>query len=240
MAAKFTAAELRVLGVLIEKSLTQPGSYPLTLNALVLGCNQKQNRDPVVEFGESDVSRAIHTLQLKGLVKQAPPLPGARANRFQHHVVEALHWDRREQAIMAELMVRGRQTPGELRTNASRMTGFADLPAVLATLEALMRYTPPYVEELAREPGRSANRYRHLLGDETAGATEVVAAVASAVAPAALAQPAAQAATKPAGASQETQEGDDLSLGERVMRLEEQVAALTRRVDALQRPPHVV
>ncbi|MBI4717876.1 MAG: DUF480 domain-containing protein [Planctomycetes bacterium] len=150
--------------------------------------------------------------------------------------MEALHWDRREQAVMAELMVRGRQTPGELRTNASRMTTFADLAAVLATLEALMRYTPPYVEELPREPGRSANRYRHLLGDETPATTPDASAVASA----AMAQPAAQAATEPAGASQETREADDRPLGERVGRLEEQVAALTRRVDALERPPHVV
>ena len=155
--------ELRALGVLIEKALTQPGSYPLTLNAIQLGANQKQNRDPVVDYSESDISRAVHSLQLRNLIKQAPPSPGARANRFAHNVVEVLHWDRREQAIMAELIMRGRQTAGELRTHASRMTPFPDIEGVTATLRGLSQGEHRFVEELAREPGRSANRFRHLM-----------------------------------------------------------------------------
>jgi uncharacterized protein YceH (UPF0502 family) len=160
---QLTDIELRVLGVLMEKSLAVPDSYPMTLNSIVLGANQKQNREPVTEYLESDVARALHALQVKNLVKLAPPAAGARANRFQHNVVEVFHWDKREQAIVAELMLRGRQTPGELRTHASRMTPLDDLPAVLAVLDALSKSQPPYVEELPREPGRSANRYRHLL-----------------------------------------------------------------------------
>lgn len=156
--------ELRVLGVLIEKSLTQPDAYPLTFNSVQLGANQKQNREPVREFSQRDISEALRTLELKKLVSQAPPAIGARSVRFRHHVVEQFHWDRREQAIMAELLLRGRQTAGELRTHASRMTPFADLEAVAVTLNALRSHEHFFVEELAREPGRSANRFRHLLG----------------------------------------------------------------------------
>jgi len=170
MAVQLNDVELRVLGVLIEKSLSQPGSYPMTVNSVLLGANQKQNRDPVVEFTVADVTRTLYTLQQKQIVKQAPPSPSARANRFEHNVVERFHWDRREQAVLAELMMRGRQTPGELRTRASRMTPFQDLPAVIVVLEALARYETPFVKELPREPGRSANRWRHLLGMESAAA----------------------------------------------------------------------
>jgi uncharacterized protein len=156
--------EQRVLGVLIEKSLTQPDAYPLTFNSLLLGANQKQNRDPVREFTEREISEGLRSLELKQLVTQAPPALGARSVRFKHHVVEKFQWDRREQAIMAELMLRGRQTAGELRTHAGRMTPFADLEAVGITLNALRNREARFIEELAREPGRSANRFRHLLG----------------------------------------------------------------------------
>jgi hypothetical protein len=161
-----TDIELRVLSVLIEKSLTQAGSYPLTMNSLVLGCNQKQNRDPVVEYAEGDVARAVHTLQVKGLIKEAAPAHGARVNRFAHCVLDIFKWDRRQQAVMGELMLRGRQTAGELRTHASRMTPFADLHAVNVVLDELKRGERVFVEELPREPGRSANRFRHLLAEE--------------------------------------------------------------------------
>ncbi len=208
---QLTEIELRVLGVLIEKSLAVPTGYPMTLNSVVLGANQKQNREPVTEYTETDVSRTLHTLQVKNLVKLAAPAASARANRFQHNVVEVFHWDKREQAIMAELMLRGRQTPGELRTHASRMTPLDDLPAVLAVLDALSKTQPPYVEELPREPGRSANRYRHLLGAgdarETVGETSTVPI------------------------SQETPTvGDRPSLDVRVTTLEKRVAELEKRL----------
>jgi uncharacterized protein YceH (UPF0502 family) len=118
----------------------------------------------VREFTEREISDGLRTLELKQLVAQAPPALGARSVRFKHHVVERFHWDRRDQAVMAELMLRGRQTAGELRTHAGRMTSFVDLDAVGETLNALRNHQTPFVEELAREPGRSANRFRHLLG----------------------------------------------------------------------------
>lgn len=166
MQTSLNEIERRVLGVLMEKALSQPGTYPLTLNAILVGANQKQNREPVVEYQESDIARVVHGLQTRNLVNQAPPVPGARANRFEHNVVEYYHWDRRQQAIMAELLLRGRQTVGELRTRASRLTSFPDLTAAATTIQELSSHDPPFVEELAREPGRSANRFRHLLSAE--------------------------------------------------------------------------
>lgn len=156
--------EIRVLGVLIEKSLTQSSGYPMTVNGITLGANQLQNREPVTSYSESEVSAALRNLIHMNLAAQSPPSSGARAVRFEHRVVDHSHWDRREQAVMAELMLRGRQTAGELRTHASRMTPLPDLPAVTAILDALKAHEPPFVEELPREPGRSANRFRHLLG----------------------------------------------------------------------------
>lgn len=209
MPAVLNDIEQRVLGVLIEKSLTQPGSYPLTLNAVLLGANQKQNRDPVVEYAEADVSRALHSLQLKGLVKQAAPAMGARANRFEHHVVEALHWDQREQAIMAELLLRGRQTPGELRTHASRMTPLQDMESVFAILQGLATAVPPFALELPREPGRSANRWQHRMGEDKSTVTTVPSV--------------------PLAATGDTE--GSMGLDDRVALLEAKVSELARRLD---------
>lgn len=158
--------EIRVLGVLIEKALTSPSAYPMTVNSLVLGANQLQNRDPVVGYSESEVSHALHNMEHKGLVVQAATTMGARSVRFEHRVLEKFGWDRREQAVMTELMLRGRQTAGELRTRASRMTSLPELQAVVGLLETLKNRTPPFVEQLPREPGRSADRFRHLLSPE--------------------------------------------------------------------------
>lgn len=215
MALMLNDNELRVLGVLIEKSLTHSGSYPLTLNAIVLGANQKQNRDPVTNLCEADVGRALHTLERKDLVKHAAPAPAARANRFEHNVVERFHWDRREQAVMAELMLRGRQTAGELRARAGRMTPLQDVEAVSAILRGLAAGDPVFVEELPREPGRGANRFRHLLSTEA----ETV--------------PAPAAAGEDAADSEAALEADPLA--ERVARLEDQVAYLNRILEDLQK-----
>jgi len=229
--------ELRVLGVLIEKSLTQPAGYPMTLNAITLGANQKQNREPVVEYSEGDVSAALRTLEHKGLAARAEATMGARAVRFKHTVVEKLKWDRREQAVLVELMLRGRQTAGELRTRASRMTPLPDLQAVGAVLDHLKTTQPPYVEELAREPGRSANRFRHLLGGEDRSLPAR-----------ATSQPAEQAGhpltDEPRDASRSisdtaTQEHADSEAGlaERVSRLEAEVAELRAIVETLRNDP---
>lgn len=223
MTAKLNDIELRVLGVLMEKALTTPDAYPLTINSLVAGANQKQNRDPIMSLTDGDVSRTLQTLTHRGLAHQAPPEPGARANRFQHTVVEAFHWDKRGQAIMTELLLRGRQTGGELRTRASRMCSFADVPAVLNTLAELAQVDPQFVEELPREPGRSANRWRHLLSAE-AEPTTAEATAAPSVSAGVTAAPPAASTTTPATATA----GDDLTA--RLASLERRVAALEARL----------
>lgn len=212
MPTRLSEAELRVLGVMIEKSLAHPAGYPLTANAITQGCNQKQNRDPIVGYTEAEVLQTLQRLGAKDLSRQASPAPGARVYRFEHCVVVQFHWDRREQAVMAELILRGRQTAGELRARASRMTAFNDLPAVGATLQALMGHDPPFVEELPREPGRPANRFRHLLSANE----RCVDPTAS--------EPRTGEGVPAAG-------GTVASLPERVTNLEVEVAKLARIVD---------
>ncbi len=211
MAIELSGVEARILGVLIEKSLATPGSYPMTLNALVAGASQQQNRDPIVAYADAEVSEAIRVLTRHGLIAQSVLPSGARAVRFEHRAVDVFHWDRREQAIMAELMLRGRQTAGELRTRANRMTPLQDVESVRSILAALARNDPPFVAELAREPGRSTNRFRQLIsGAETEPPTATVAA------------PAPEIASAP--------ESGTLGLAERVSVLEDQVAELMRHV----------
>ena len=155
--------ERRVLGVLIEKSLTQPEHYPMSLNALVAGCNQKSNRDPVLDFDEEVVSSTFGDLRERKLVTHVLPATGSRVERFKHDLYAALGWEKREQAILAELLLRGPQTPGELRGRCSRMIPFADVAAVMIVLELLAGYEEPLARALPREPGRSAIRYAHCL-----------------------------------------------------------------------------
>lgn len=161
-----TPLQRRVLGVLIEKSLTQPDSYPMTLAAVTTGCNQRSNRDPVMSVTESDVGKAVWELQGKRLVAQADPARGSRVNRFRHDVETTLNWSARDRAIMAELLLRGPQTPGELRTRASRMTPLESVTYVGELLVELSRRDPPMVRELPRGPGQSASRFAHTLYPE--------------------------------------------------------------------------
>lgn len=226
--------ELRILGVLIEKSLSQPGSYPLTINALTLGANQSQNREPVENFTESEIAEALRGLQLKHLVAQAPPEAGARVVRFVHQVVDVFHWDRRQQAVMAELILRGRQTCGELRTRASRMTPLQDVESVRAILQELIEADQQFAEELAREPGRSANRFRHLLSLEqpSLDRESLLGPTAGARKDSSIG---GESPARPDNAPKSPAEGADRSLTERVSQLEGQVAELTRAVDELRR-----
>jgi uncharacterized protein YceH (UPF0502 family) len=167
MRPELTLLQQRVLGVLIEKSISQPAYYPMTLNAITAGCNQKQNRDPVMTLTEGQVAKTIHELQEIGLVMLAPSAPGARSNRFAHEAHGKLGWDRPQQAVMAELLLRGPQTAGELRTHAGRMSAsFESLEVVLNVLNGLATREPPTVVELEREPGKSATRFAHLLCSE--------------------------------------------------------------------------
>ncbi len=226
MTTSLSAEELRLLGVLIEKSMTTPEGYPLTINSMVAGCNQKQNRDPVVSFDEGTISRALRNLRNKGIAEQAPPSPGARSNRYLHRATEHFGWDRRELAVMTELMLRGPQTPGELRTRAGRMTPFQDVQSVVNILEGLKSGEHVFVEMLPRVPGQSANRWRHLIGD---GSEPQPAAAAP--------QDAAASASEPrAAANPVASQGESLTeLSARVSALEARMNDLARRLDELER-----
>lgn len=217
MSLKLAAAQRRVLGVLIEKSLTTPGSYPMSLNALVTGCNQLTCREPVMRLTEPEVSKAVQELHRMGLVKQADADRNARVYRFRHNIEEQFGWDNRQRAIIAELLLRGPQTIGELRTNAARMTPITDLQYVADLLATFANQDPPLVRELPKQPGRAVPRFDHLFypDDEPRPVAESSTAVPC-PAPSALVADAAPASA-----------GPDLSgLEARVAKLEEELAAL--------------
>src|ERR1700734_1607741 len=154
--------EVRVLGSLIEKDITTPDYYPLSLNALVNACNQKNNREPVTYFDEQTVREALSTLQEKRL---AGPAGGAdsRVTKYEHRLQEVFNFDRRETAVLCVLLLRGPQTPGELRRRTERMFRFEALDDVQSTLQKLMHRDPALVKVLARQPGTKEARYTHLL-----------------------------------------------------------------------------
>jgi uncharacterized protein len=157
--------ETRVLGSLVEKELTTPEYYPLSLNALVNACNQKSNRDPVMNLDEEAVREALRTLDKKGLAGPADNMV-SRVSKYEHRLQEAYNFTRHEIAILAELLLRGPQTPGELRSRADRMHKFDDLGIVQSTLQRLMKREPPLVTVLPRQPGTKEARYAHLLSGE--------------------------------------------------------------------------
>jgi uncharacterized protein len=163
--------EVRVLGSLIEKDITTPDYYPLSLNALVNACNQKNNRDPVMALDEERVREALSSLSAKRLVG---PAGGAdsRVTKYEHRLQEAFNFDRRETALLCVLFLRGSQTPGELRGRSERMYRFETLEDVQSVLERLMHREPALVKVLARQPGTKEPRYMHLFsgnaGDDSA------------------------------------------------------------------------
>jgi uncharacterized protein YceH (UPF0502 family) len=165
---------VRVLGALIEKDITTPDYYPLSLNALVNACNQKNNRDPVMTLDEDAVRAALDSLQAQRL---AGPASGAdsRVTKYEHRLQEVFNFDRREIAILCVLLLRGAQTPGELRGRAERMYRFEELEHVHATLDRLSQRQPPLVAVLPRQPGTKESRYMHLLSGN-APAAEVAPA----------------------------------------------------------------
>ncbi len=166
MPLKLDVVQRRVLGVLMEKALTTPTAYPLTLNAVVVGCNQLSCREPVLHLSDDEAAKALRELKGMGLVTEVDPERNARVERYKHNVEEELDWNEYKQAIVAELLLRGPQTPGELKTNASRMANLPDLQAVVMILEAFRSQDPPVVRELPRQPGKSASRYDHLFAAE--------------------------------------------------------------------------
>jgi uncharacterized protein len=153
--------EVRVLGALIEKDITTPDYYPLSLNALVNACNQKNNRDPVMTLDEDAVRAALDSLQVRRL---AGPAGGAdsRVPKYEHRLQEVFNFDRREIAVICVLLLRGAQTPGELRGRTERMYHFEGLEDVVATLERLSQRQPPLAAVLPRQPGTKESRYMHL------------------------------------------------------------------------------
>jgi uncharacterized protein YceH (UPF0502 family) len=157
-----TEVEIRVLGALVEKEITTPDYYPLSLNALVNACNQKSNREPVMELDENVVRDALLSLQEKRL---AGPASGAdsRVTKYEHRL-ESFNFSRREVAVLCVLLLRGPQTPGELRGRTERMYRFEDLEQVNSALQQLMQRQPPLAAMLARQPGTKEVRYAHLLG----------------------------------------------------------------------------
>jgi uncharacterized protein YceH (UPF0502 family) len=166
--------ETRVLGVLVEKERTVPDSYPLTLNALIAGCNQKTSRDPIINAGETEVQAAVDSLKAKTLVIESS---GGRVQRYTHNVERVLRVPRQASALLAVLMLRGPQTAGELRINCERLHAFTDISAVEAFLHELAeREAGALVLELPRQAGARENRWAHLLSGAPA-VQEVAASV---------------------------------------------------------------
>ena len=155
----------RIIGVLIEKQFTTPDAYPLTVNALVSGCNQRSNRDPAMSVEAYEVQGALRALMDEGWVIEMD-VAGGRTLRYEHRVQDQLGVEDADLALLAELLVRGPQAPGALKTRASRMQPFASPAAVESCLRALADHPVPFVEELPRRPRERQARWRHLLGAE--------------------------------------------------------------------------
>ena len=164
MQLTLTPMEARVLGALIEKEITTPEYYPLSLNALTNACNQKSNRDPVLHVEESEVRKVLNHLEYQSLVRSVSATD-SRVTKFEHRLQDTFNFSRPEVAVICELLLRGPQTPGELRTRASRMHAFEDLESVHSALSRLEKREPPLVTVLPRQPGMKEARYAHLLGD---------------------------------------------------------------------------
>jgi uncharacterized protein len=162
---QLSPTEVRVLGSLLEKEITTPEYYPLSLNALVNACNQKSNREPVMNLDEAAVRQALHTLNEQGLARSAAT--DSRVTKFEHRLQEVFNFHRNEAAVLCVLLLRGPQTPGELRTRAERLYQFEDLEAVHSALNLLMKREPPLVKVLPRQPGTKESRFVQLLSGNT-------------------------------------------------------------------------
>ncbi len=156
--------DARVLGCLVEKEITTPEYYPLSLNALVHACNQKSNRDPLMNLDEDGVRSALRALGEQALARSASG--DSRVAKYEHRLAEVFNFTRPETAILCELLLRGPQTPGELRSRAERMHAFEDLSVVHSTLKHLMEREPALVKLLPRQTGNKEARYAHLLSGD--------------------------------------------------------------------------
>jgi uncharacterized protein len=187
MKIELSAEEARVIGCLIEKQITTPDQYPLSLNALTNACNQKSNRDPLMALDEASVQHIVDTLARRHFITEKSGF-GSRVLKYQQRFCNSefgpLKFSPQELAILCELLLRGPQTPGELRTRASRMAALTDAGVVEAALETLAgRADGPFVMRLPREPGRRDSRYAHLFSGEVAAGAHAVAAAAETPAP---------------------------------------------------------
>jgi uncharacterized protein len=216
-----SASETRVLGCMLEKQLTTPDIYPLTLNSLRLACNQSTNRDPVVDYDDAVLRDALHRLERRGFTRLASGR-GSRTPKYRHLLAEALPMASDEQAVMCVLMLRGPQTPGELKQRAERMHSFSDLPAVHETLARLIERG--LAACLQRRPGQKEDRYIQLLEDRDAQ----VDANANG---AGIAAPSESSSAEPSAALAPVN-----GLEERVARLEREVAALLAAGDTQAQP----
>lgn len=210
MELQISAQEARVLGCLIEKEMTTPEYYPLSLNALTNACNQKSNRDPVMNLDDTDVVRCLDALRFKGLAMQAAS-DGGRVPKYKHNLAQKLYLEPEELAILCELLLRGAQTVGELRNRCERMHDFSNLESVEEVLHLLVSRKEPLLIKLPRQPGRKENRFSHLL----CGAPDLEEPSAN--------EPAPETARRHVDA----QEARILALEEEVATLRGEVASLT-------------
>lgn len=183
MVEPFSDIERRVLGTLVEKQLTVPDTYPLTLNALVAGCNQKTSRDPETDHEPSEVQRSLDDLKARGVVRFVHPSHGARSTKFRHVLDDHLGLEAGELALVSVLLLRGAQTLSELRSRTERAHGFADLDEVEAAMRALATRADPLVARLEHQPGQREARWVHLLGDVQHPPADVEPDVHAAAAP---------------------------------------------------------
>jgi uncharacterized protein len=223
--------ETRVLGALVEKELTTPDYYPLSLNALVNACNQKSNRDPAMNLNEDAVREALRSLEKEGFAGPADGMDN-RVTKYEHRLQEAFNFDRREIAILCELLIRGPQTPGELRSRAERMYKFDDLAQVQSTLQRLAQREPPLVKILPRQPGTKEARYAQLLsGDPQVDLHDEAHTAVQTPAPTDTQTHAPQATRERAAAHSAAPVQIPVQInGERIARLENELAALQNEV----------
>jgi uncharacterized protein YceH (UPF0502 family) len=209
-----TPPQARVLGALVEKEVTTPEYYPLSLNALINACNQRSNREPVMALDEEEVRQALHGLDDLHLAGRARSADG-RVAKYEHWLGEAFNFSRAETALLCVLLLRGPQTPGELRGRTERLHHFEEIAEVLAALQKLMERTPPLAAVLPRQPGTKESRYAHLLS----GGVDTIPT----------------AAVEPAGAHHEAGLSTEQDAGheERIAHLEGTVAELRQEVTAL-------
>jgi uncharacterized protein YceH (UPF0502 family) len=237
MKIHLTALDARLLGCLIEKEITTPDQYPLSLNALLAAANQKNNREPVLSLSEREVQFTLESLQRRHLVVEKSGF-GSRVPKFQHRFCNTeygtLKFTPQELAIVCELMLRGAQTPGELRSRAGRMAGFADAAETEKVLEGLAaRSDGPFVVRLAREPGRREARYAATFveGGTQSGVPEPLASAPATAAAVAAAPPAAATA---AGLTGGSLEDDGVELSGHLTALERRLAELELRIAQLE------